>query len=134
MSQGAVKASAAQRRAEEADKQRAHEVEQTKLILDWIATVTPKRGDIIVLTVPREYFAYPGTAPDEITDTQKAMMETGHRVLGMVIEGVRSVGVPIGGAAILGEGMTLADLPPPWAKPEAAIVKPRLLLPPGTKI
>lgn len=138
---GAVKASAAERKATEAEKERAHQLELTKLVLDWITVVSPKRGDILALTVPQEYFVYPGTAPEDVTDAQKDMMETAHRVLGTVIEGVRSVGVLMGGAAILGEGMTLADLPPPWEKhpdakdpSEIAVPKSRILLPPGTKI
>lgn len=138
-----MQAAAHERKAAEAERQRAHETGADQvLVLDWITTVSPKRGDILVLTVPQEFFVYPGTQPEDISAGQQEMMETAHRVLGQLIEGVRSVGVIVGGAAILGEGMTLADLPPPWEKhPDAkdpseklAVARSRIVLPPGTKI
>jgi hypothetical protein len=125
--------------AEEAkEKQRAHEERMTKMILDWVATVTPKRGDIVVLTVPTEYFVWPGTDPEDVTEEQSEMMETCHKVLGTLLQGVMQQGILPGGAAILGEGMSLSDLPPPWEKhPDArspiAIPNSRIVLPPGTK-
>ncbi len=142
MSTGAVKASAAQRKEVEAERQRQHEAEMTRMILDWITVTRPKRGDVIVLTVPKESFVWPGTAAEDVTEEQSAMMEACHKVLGELLEAVHRSGVLPGGAAILGEGMTLSDLPPPWEKhpdarePSEHLVVPgkSILLPPGTKI
>ncbi len=130
-------AAAAERAAE-----REHEVELTKLVLSWLGTTTPKRGDILVLTVPAEYFPMPGTPQEEITPEQMAMMEHAHTVFRTCLQQVERAGILLGGACLIGEGMRLEDMPPPWEKhPDAQaaserIVTPgkRILLPPGTKI
>jgi hypothetical protein len=125
----------------ERQAEREHELAMTKMLLDRLATVTPKRGDIITLTVPAEHFIYPGTKLEDTTEEQRAWMEQCHTVLQAIIDGVMKQGILPGGAAILGEGMTLSDLPPPWEKhpdaraPAEKIVTPgkRIFLPPGTK-
>jgi len=132
----AVKASAADRQK----AQHAHEARLQRQVLDWVQVVQPKRGDILCLRVPDEFFVYPGTDPEDITDEQRSMMETCHQVLGTLMQGVGMSGVQLGGAAIIGEQMSLEDLPPPWEKhPDAredglAVAKSKLLLPPGTRL
>ena len=128
--------------ATEREREREHELAMTKLLLDRTTTLTATRGDIVVLTVPRELFVYPGTKPEDVTEAQSQMMEAAHSVLRTICDGLIRQGILPGGAAILGEGMTLTDIPPPWEKhPDAIeepskIVKPgtRLYLPPGAKI
>lgn len=126
--------------AAERDAEREHELAITKLILDRVATLTAKRGDIIVLTVPADKFIYPGTKPEDMDDERKAWMEQCHAVLNTLCNNLVQQGILPGGACILGEGMTLKDLPPPWEKhpdsEESKIERPgsRLLLPPGTRI
>ena len=128
--------SVAERQAE-----REHELAMTKMLLDRLAVVTPKRGDILTMTVPAEHFIYPGTKPEDMTEEQKVWMEQCHTVLQTLISDLTKQGILLGGAAILGEGMTLADLPPPWEKhpdarePLEKLLTPgkRIYLPPGTK-
>jgi len=125
----------------ERQAEREHELAMTKMLLDRLATVTPKRGDIITMTVPAEHFIYPGTKPEDMTEEQKVWMEQCHTVLQTVLDNLMKQGILPGGAAILGEGMRLENLPPPWEKhpdarePTEKIVTPgkRIYLPPGTK-
>lgn len=132
MSQGAVKT--------ERQKERDHESKLQRQILDWIETVQPKRGDILVLRVPDEQFVHPGTKPEDVTDEQKSVMETCHQVLGTLLQNMQMCGILAGGAAIIGDSMSLEDLPPPWEKhpdaeePTIPVARSRILLPPGTKI
>lgn len=106
-------------------------------VLDWIETVKPVAGDILVLRVPSELWVKPGTAAEDVTPEQESTMREAHHVLGTVLANVRNNGIQLAGAAILSEDMTLEDLPPPpgWAKqPTIQVPQSRILLPPGTKI
>jgi hypothetical protein len=125
-------------KASAAERQQAHEAAMQRQVLDWVEVVRPERGDILCLRVPNQFFVYPGTDLESITDEQRSMMETCHSVLGTLIEAVARTGIQPGGAAVIGEDMTLENLPPPWekhpdAKPKVEVPS-RLLLPPGTKI
>lgn len=121
-------------------KQQQHEAKMQRQVLDWIQVVQPKRGDILVLRVPDDQFVKPGTAPEDVTDEQKALMQTCHDVLGVLIEQVQRAGVLPGGAAILAESMKLEDLPPPWERhpdahePSIPVARAGIVLPPGTKV
>jgi hypothetical protein len=111
---------------------REHEMKLQRQMLDWIEVVRPQRGDILVMRVPDEQFIHPGTPRADVSEEQEATMETCHRVISEVIENVSRVGIQLGGAAIMAESMRLEDLPPP--QPPIPVVKPRILLPPGTQV
>jgi len=125
MSQGAVRQSASERKLE-------HEAKLQRQILDWITVVQPKRGDVLVVRVPDEHFIYPGTAMEDVSSGQRETMEACHKLMGLLVASIQNAGIPIGGAAIMAEGMTLESLPPP--EPPIPVVSPRILLPPGTKV
>lgn len=134
MSQGAVKATAAERKAQQRREDQAHQAKLQRQALDWLEVVKPKRGEILVLRVPDDKFVYPGTKAEDVTPEQDATMRACHEVLGIVIQSALAAGVKPGGAAILGESMSLESLPPPPAPPSIPVARPKILLPPGTKV
>lgn len=127
MSQGAVKASAAERKQE-------HEAKMQRQILDWIEVVRPERGNVLVMRVPDDQFPPLGTRPEDLTDEQRELMETCHKVLMEVIRGLAQDGRPMAGAAIMGESMRLEAQPAPPRPGEPVRSPAGLVLPPGTRI
>lgn len=126
--------------AAEREAEREFELAMQKQILDWIAVTSVQPGDVLTITVPADKFCYPGTNPEDMTDEQKMWMEDCHRVLLSLLTDLGKMGKPVLGA-IIGEGMTLEDLPPPASslaerEPTSKIVKPgqRIFLPHGAKI
>jgi hypothetical protein len=133
MSMGSVHSIAAERRAEREREKREHEAKLQRQILDWISVVKPQRGHILVLRVPDDKFIHPGTAPEDMTDEQKATMQACHDVMTTLVQNLQVIGTHIGGACILAESMRLEDLPLPNQSP-IVTPTPGIILPPGTKI
>lgn len=129
MSNDAVKANATQRKQE-------HEAKLQRQILDWIEVKKPQRGNVLVMRVPDEKFAPPGTPLEDIPAETKDLMAFCHSVLRALLSDLGRAGVLMGGAAVLSESMSIEDIPPPppEVREQIAVAQSRIVLPPGTKI
>jgi hypothetical protein len=127
MSMDAVKASAADKRAQ-------HEAKLQRQMLDWIEVVKPQRGNILVLRLPEDRFLTPGTPPEEATPEKVGSMNAGMRMLQTLADNLDTLGVRVAGAVILGEGMTLEAMMPPPAPGQETRRQSGLVLPPGTRV